>query len=274
MFSLQARDVIRMDGYTDADKRFDKAYFGRYNDKAVYLSRNRSLLLEQEVDVYHCQYMRHTCVSFYKDGRMVLDTCGWETPSTSTFIYRCTGVRTFTHHGTCYACVAGGYYPARDLTLRRRGDTWNFDVLEYRSQEVCVPDMKRRRELQAIVRQWKKRTLPLALAITPSVELGDAYAQASELVTRFDPLPSNTAALFLDAEYPYPERLENALLASIVYAAVRSNKPMAAAAGWMCRQLYAELVTAADAWLWVPHEAGVLPTQKSKFVRFGERVKR
>ena len=106
-FALQAKDVSAMRSYAQAKHAFET--LPKHWSGEAYLSRNKALRIRQRGEVYECTYNNNVCVTYKPDDTVELRSAGWVTPSTGTFIARCTGIGACVHKGVrMYAWLSGG----------------------------------------------------------------------------------------------------------------------------------------------------------------------
>jgi len=95
--------------YNAALKRYEDIKPNRRGDRCI--SRNKSLTINNDIDgSIECRYNGNRIVAYRPSGEIVLGSCGWTTPSTAVFIYRCTGIQAFTAQNSLYVCLHGGHY--------------------------------------------------------------------------------------------------------------------------------------------------------------------
>jgi len=95
--------------YAAALANYENIKPNRRGDRCI--SNNKSLTINNDIDgSIECRYNGNRVVTYRPSGEIVLDSCGWTTPSTATFIRACTGIQAFTAQNSLYVCLHGGHY--------------------------------------------------------------------------------------------------------------------------------------------------------------------
>lgn len=184
-FRLQARGVERMWTYADATRRYGELTPSRYGGRC--LSRNKDLwIIKDGADTYHCIYKVTTCVSYYPDGRIVLNCGGWVTPSTAQFIYACCGIMCVTKSGKMYVVAKGpdgklGYF------VFGHPEILNGVIQNPVQEQRKVLDKDKAKEIRARFKPFVDNLMHIVPAITPSLDLQYGCARVIEGTKSYDP---------------------------------------------------------------------------------------
>lgn len=171
MFVLQANDVLRMDSYAEAAARWESVKVNKDGKRC--LSKNKDLTIRKRNDNYLCEYYANAVVTFRPDNTVLLRTCGWTTPSTAMFIYRCTGYVAWTTKGRMYVRVGDGDYPLDGLVVDLTKDMPVDPTQEQRK----IHDRVRAKELRAPYMPYFRQLLSVAHAVDANEMVHRAYRE-------------------------------------------------------------------------------------------------
>jgi len=164
-FGLGARDVRMMRTYAAALANYENIKPNRRGDRCI--SSNKGLTIEKiHNDAIACKYNRNAVVLYHTDGRIELDSCGWTTPSTAVFIYRCTGMQALVRNNTLYVHLQSGYFVVERGLIVKDGVPLNP------TQETKeVLNRERAKIARAPLAPFYEHIEAVLAAITPTPEL-------------------------------------------------------------------------------------------------------
>lgn len=168
MFALRASDIRGAGDYAAAVTWYEKTAVS--SNGMRYISTNKNLTIRKANEAIICSYCLTDVVTFKPDGSIVLDTGGWDTPSTIAFIERCCRIPFYLRLGKVYARLQGGHYLVRPrLTVM---DGWPVEpVQEY----VMVLNKELAKEARKPLASFMKRLRAFASVSPMTRELHKAY---------------------------------------------------------------------------------------------------
>jgi hypothetical protein len=84
-------DFYRVDSFATAEARWNSVKPIRGSDIRPLGNRKKKhfQIIKRDDDTYACRLYRTDCVVYHRDGRIEVNTGGWDTPSTASFIGYC-----------------------------------------------------------------------------------------------------------------------------------------------------------------------------------------
>jgi len=173
-FSISTKYLRTIPDYAAAAAVYDNItpIRGSNNLRPLGKRSAQHMRIEKEGDVYHAVLYRGRCVSYFPDGVIALDSCGYSTVSTASFIHAVSPAGAFNQQ-RLWVHLPSGHY-ALPLKIKR-DDAGQWQALNpkqfYKKSYNRVTTARLRAHIKPLM-DWMKTTFPLLTNENGRIDFG------------------------------------------------------------------------------------------------------